>query len=95
MRGVGARGFVPAARPLVTGTERTALIRLAAIAAAWALGESIAWGLRAPGLDLVLPAAFAVAAYVATRDLGWPSAMGGPAQYWRGRRIDERDRWRH
>jgi len=70
--------------------DRIALIRLVAICAAWAFGEALARQLGAYGLDVVVPALLAAAAYVATRDLGW---SGSDTAYWRGRPID-RDRWR-
>ncbi len=71
--------------------QRTAMIRLVVICAAWALGEALVWQLRASGIGIVVPALLAAAAYVATRDLG--SARGGDTTYWRGREVD-RDRWR-
>ncbi len=71
--------------------ERTAMVRLIIICAAWALGEALVWQLHASGLGIVVPALLAAAAYVATRDLAW--ARGGDVTYYRGRPID-RDRWR-
>jgi len=70
--------------------ERAALIRLVIVAAAWALGEAIEWQLGATALGPLFPAILAAAAYVATRDLGWPAS---DTTYYRGRPID-RGRWR-
>lgn len=72
--------------------ERVALLKIAAISAAWALGEALVWQMRAEGLGIVVPAILAAAAYVGVRDLWASDAESGT--YWRGRRID-RDRWRH
>lgn len=74
--------------------EQLALLRLVVIAAAWALGSTLVWAVGAPGLDVIVPAVFAVAAYVAIRDMDW----GRPRQrrHWRGRPVDdddERRRW--
>jgi len=70
--------------------QRVAIVRVAIVCAAWALGEALLWQFRVGGLGLVVPALLAAAAYVATRDIG---GYGGGGTYWRGRRID-RDRWR-
>ena len=74
--------------------ERASLLRLVLVCAAWALGQTVAAGLRLGGLGFVLPAALAVATYVLTEELGRP--RGGTERYWRGRRIDDdrrRGRW--
>ena len=74
--------------------ERAALVRLALVCAAWALGQTVAAGLHLGGFGFVLPAALAVAAYVLTDERGRPP--GGTERYWRGRRIDDdstRGRW--
>lgn len=73
--------------------ERLALIKLVIIAGAWALGSTLVWAVGAPELDVVVPAVFAVAAYVAIRDLDFGRPRQG--KYWRGRRVDEDDhrRW--
>ena len=93
MRAVGARGVIhPGSGRPVTARGRIALARLVLIAAAWAFGEAIAWLLALSVLAVLVPAILAAAAYVATRDIGWPGDR--EPQYWRGRRID-RDRWRH
>ena len=74
------------------GQQRFALIRIAIISAAWALGEALVWQMDVAGLGLVVPALLAIAAFVATRDVS--SLRGDDSTYWRGRPID-RDRWRH
>lgn len=71
--------------------QRSAIIRLLIMCAAWALGEALVWQLRVAGLGLVVPALLATAAFFATRDI---TGFGGDTTYYRGRRID-RDRWRH
>lgn len=79
----------------MTSRERRALYRLVAIAAAWAAGEALVSALGLRGLGVIVPAAFAIAAYVLTRDVRWPELRGrGEIKYWRGRRIDDDD-WRH
>lgn len=74
----------------MSGRERTALGRLVVICAAWALGETLVRQVGAYGLDVVVPALLAGAAYFATQGIGW---SGSDVTYWRGQRID-RDRWR-
>lgn len=76
----------------MTGRQRSALLRLVLISAAWALGETLEYQLGARALGPVLPAILAAAAYMATRDVPWGG--GSDETYWRGRRIDK-DRWRH
>lgn len=76
------------------GRQRVALIRIAIISAAWALGEALVWQMAVAGLGLVVPALLAAAAFFATRDVSSLGGGGGDETYWRGRPID-RDRWRH
>ena len=90
MRRVGAGGVVPAGTSLVSATA-TAFARLALIAAAGALGQTLA-GLYAPALDFVLAATFGAAAFVLTQDLGRSRPGRGELRYWRGRPVDDRDR---
>ncbi len=76
--------------------EQAALVRLVLIAAAWAIGQVLTYGLANDAVGLVVPAALAIGAYVLTEDLGRARFGGGPPKYWRGRRIDDderRDRW--
>lgn len=70
--------------------ERAALIRLAIVCAAWALGEAVAWQAGATAMGPVVGAILGAAAYLATRD---GEGGGSEPRYWRGRRIDG-DRWR-
>jgi hypothetical protein len=72
--------------------QRAALLRLAIIAAGWALGEALATAAGARPLALAISALLAAGAFYATRDMTSPWRGGGPD--WRGRPID-RDRWRH
>lgn len=97
MRPLGARGVVraPRWRQLdIDARRRVALIRIAIISAAWALGEALVWQMAVEGLGLVVPALLAVAAFFATRDVSSLGGGDGDPTYWRGRRIDK-DRWRH
>ncbi len=77
----------------MTGRERVALLRVAVICAAWALGEALVWQLGAFGFGVIVPALLAAAAFLATREIDRPRGGGGDETYWRGQRID-RDRWR-
>ena len=71
---------------------RAAIVRFFLICAAWAIGQTLTWGVAGP-LGVVIPAALAVGVLVVTADLGRPPAGGGgDLKYWRGRRIDEDDR---
>ena len=93
---MGTRGFVRAPAEVVT-RDQAQLIRLLLMCAAWAGGQVLTFGLSIQGVDLVVPAAFAIGVYVITEDLGRPRFDRGNARYWRGRRIDDdrpkRDRW--
>ncbi len=71
--------------------ERDALLRLVIICAAWAVGEVLEFALGVVLPLPIVPATFAAAAYMATRDIS--AGGGGGETYWRGRPID-RDRWR-
>jgi len=74
-------------------SQRAAYTRLGAIAAAWSLGATLAWQLGARSLDPLVPALFAVGAFMLTQDLGRAGRWrGGSPKYWRGRRIDDDDR---
>lgn len=73
----------------MSARQRTALLRLVVICAAWALGEALVWQLGVRELGLVVPAILGAGAYLGTRDLGWSGP--GEGSYWRGRRVD-RDR---
>ena len=70
-----------------------AVWRLLVICAAWSIGAVLVWIVGARGLETAVPALFAAAAYLFTRDEVRPG-RGGQAKYWRGRRIDDdRRRW--
>jgi hypothetical protein len=74
-----------------------AVWRLLVICVAWSAGAALVWLAAAPVLDTVVPAIFAVAAFILTRGEGYGprGGRGGPAKYWRGRRVDDdpRRRW--
>lgn len=71
--------------------------RLLLVCTAWSVGAVITWVVGAPELDTVVPAFFAAAAYVLTRDVAvggrGGGGGGGNVRYWRGRRVDE-PRWK-
>lgn len=74
------------------------LWRLLVICTAWSLGAVLVFAFRAYALDTVVPALFALAAFVFTRDDGYGAGRGGGGgnvKYWRGRRVDDRPpkRW--
>jgi hypothetical protein len=76
-----------------------AIWRLLVICFAWSLGAVLVDVFAARGLEILVPALFAVAAYVLTRDDGYRTpgggGGGGNVKYWRGRRVDDRPprRW--
>lgn len=69
--------------------------RLLVICFAWSLGAVLVYAFAAFGLETIVPALFAIAAFVLTRDEIAPGGGGGNVKYWRGRRVDDRsrDRW--
>jgi hypothetical protein len=72
-----------------------AILRFLLICVAWAVGQTLTWGVAGP-LGVVIPAALAIGVLVVTADLGRPRAGGGDLKYWRGRRVDDderRGRW--
>lgn len=74
---------------------QAALLRFVLICAAWAVGQTLTWGVVGP-LVVVIPAALAIGVLVVTADLGRPRAGGADLKYWRGRRVDDderRGRW--
>jgi len=75
---------------------QAAILRFFLICAAWAIGQTLTWGVEGP-LGVVIPAALAIGVLVVTADLGRPRAGGGgDLKYWRGRRVDDderRGRW--
>ena len=76
----------------------SAVLRFVLICAAWAVGQTLAWGLALTTLGVLIPAVLALGVLVVTADLGRPRAAvgGGDLKYWRGRRIEDderRGRW--
>ena len=75
---------------------QTAVLRFVLICAAWAIGQTLTWGLALGTIGVVIPAVLALGVLVLTEDLGRPRVAGGDIKYWRGRRIDDderRGRW--
>ena len=75
---------------------QTAVLRFALICAAWAVGQTLTWGLAIGPIGVVIPAVLALGVLVLTADLGRPRAANGDIKYWRGRRIEDderRGRW--
>jgi len=71
---------------------QAAIVRFLLICVAWAIGQTLTWGVAGP-LGVVIPAALAIGVLVVTADLGRPRAGGGgDLKYWRGRRIDDDER---
>ncbi len=71
--------------------------RLLVICFAWSLGAMLVCAFGAYALDTIVPALFALAAFVFTREDGYGTrgGGGGNVKYWRGRRVDDRGprRW--
>jgi hypothetical protein len=61
------------------------------VCAAWALGQTLSWGLALGTIGIVIPAALAVGVLVITEDLG-RRRESGDVKYWRGRRLDDEER---
>jgi hypothetical protein len=81
----------------MSGTA-AAYLRLMAICAAFAAGETAAWAVDATAVGSLVGAALGAAAYVLTQDIDRPRRGGGRGEvrYWRGRRVDDDDgprRW--
>lgn len=75
---------------------QNAVLRFVLICAAWAVGQTLTWGLALGTFGVVIPAVLALSVLVLTADLGRPRAAGGDIKYWRARRIDDderRGRW--
>jgi len=75
---------------------QAAILRFVLICAAWAVGQTLMWGLSLGTFGVVIPAALALGVLALTADLGRPRARGGDLKYWRGQRVDDderRDRW--
>lgn len=71
---------------------QAALLRFVLICAAWAVGQTLTWGLSLGVVGVVIPAALAVGVLALTADLGRARAASGDLKYWRGRRVDDDDR---
>jgi hypothetical protein len=71
---------------------QAAILRFVLICAAWAVGQTLTWGLAMEPVGVVIPAALAAGVLVVTQDLGRPRATGGDLKYWRGRRVDDDER---
>lgn len=75
---------------------QAAILRFVLICAAWAVGQTLTWGLAFGPIGVIIPAVLAVGVLVVTEDLGRPRpGGGGDLKYWRGRRVDDdaRGRW--
>jgi hypothetical protein len=75
---------------------QAAILRFVLICAAWAVGQTLTWGLAIGSIGVVIPAALAIGVVVVTQGLGRPRPAGGDLKYWRGRRVDDderRGRW--
>jgi hypothetical protein len=95
---MGAAGVVRAARGSRVTRAQAAIVRFVLICAAWAVGQTLAWGVAAGPIGVIMPAALAIGVLVVTEGLGRPRPSGGSAKYWRGQRVDDRadkgrDRW--
>lgn len=76
---------------------QAAIVRFVLICAAWAVGQTLTWGLALGPIGVVIPGVLAIGVLVVTADLGEPRAGGGAdLKFWRGRRVDDderRGRW--
>jgi hypothetical protein len=71
---------------------QAAILRFVLVCAAWAVGQTLTWGVALGPVGVVIPAALAIGVLVVTADLGRPRATGGDLKYWRGRRVDDDER---
>lgn len=72
---------------------QAAILRFVLICAAWAVGQTLTWGLALGPIGVVIPAVLALGVLVVTADLGRPRAAGGGnLKYWRGQRVDDEKR---
>lgn len=70
---------------------QAAILRLVLICGAWAVGQTLTWGLAFGPIGVIIPGVLAIGVLVVTEDLGRPRASGGDLKYWRGRRVDDDD----
>jgi hypothetical protein len=68
---------------------QAAILRFVLVCVAWAVGQTLTWGVALGPVGVVIPAALAIGVLVVTQDLGRPRATGGDLKYWRGRRVDD------
>jgi hypothetical protein len=76
--------------------QQAAILRFVLVCAAFAIGQTLTWGLAIGPLGVVIPAALAIGVLVVTADLGRSRASGADLKYWRGQRVDDdqrRGRW--
>lgn len=71
---------------------QTAVLRFVLICAAWAVGQTLTWGLALGPIGVVIPAVLAIGVLVVTEDLGRARVARGDLKYWRGRRIEDEER---
>lgn len=68
---------------------QAAVLRFILICAAWAVGQTLTWGLAIGPIGVVIPAALAIGVLVVTEDLGRARVVRGDLKYWRGRRVND------
>ncbi len=88
---VGAPGLIRAPGCTVMTRQRAAIVRFVLVCVAWAVGQTLTWGLALGNIGVLIPAALAIGVLVVTEDLG-RSRDRGDLKYWRGRRVDDDDR---
>jgi len=97
VRRMGTAGLVRAPRVGVMTRSQAAVLRFVLICVAWAVGQTLTWGLALGTIGVVIPAVLALGVLVVTADLGRSRPPGGgDLKYWRGRRVDDderRGRW--
>ena len=76
--------------------SQAAILRFVLICAAWAVGQTLTFGLLGVGpFGVIIPAALAIGVLVVTEDLGRARPTAN-IKYWRGQRVDDdkrRGRW--
>ena len=69
-----------------------AYLRLLAMCAAYAAGETVAIAVGAFDVAMFVGLILASAVYILTQDIDRPRPRRGEIKYWRGRRVDDDDR---
>jgi hypothetical protein len=93
VRRLGTAGLVRAPHLGLVNRGQSAVVRFLLICGAWAVGQTLTWGLAIGTIGVVIPAVLAFGVLVLTEDLGRPRvASGGDLKYWRGRRIEDDER---